>query len=59
MSKHFIFSTNQDSIETFFEAPDPKLTGAKVKLSMDFSVCNMEHMHCTAGCYWKLWGTEC
>lgn len=28
-------------------------------LSIDFNVCNMEHMHYTGGCYWKPWGTEC
>lgn len=36
VSTHFIFSANQDSTKVFVEAPDPKLTGAKVKLSMGF-----------------------
>lgn len=34
---HFIFSINQDSSKIFSEAPDPKLTEAKEKLSMDFN----------------------
>lgn len=37
VSTHLIFGVGQDSTKIFSEAPDPKLTGAKGKFSVDFN----------------------